>query len=72
MPAAVEKLMNLHPQPNPCLTTCFIEARRHAFSPTIFDKLNGDSIRKAALRTQGAAGISGGRCRPLATHALLL
>ena len=53
-------LRKLHPQPEPVSDDVLCRGTPPTFSPTIFDELNGDSIRKAALRTQGAAGISGG------------
>ena len=53
-------LEDKHPDPRPAYPEALLgDADSDSFHPAIFDTITGESIRAAALHTQGAAGPSG-------------
>lgn len=53
-------LQDKHPDPRPAHPDALVtDAGNDSFHPAIFDNITGESIRSAALHTQGAAGPSG-------------
>ena len=56
----MDVLEEKHPDPKPAYPEALLEeADNDSFHPAIFDNLTAESIRAAALHTQGAAGPSG-------------
>jgi len=58
---AIRKVLeDLHPRAEPAPSGSLIEGTPPPVELIIFEPLVGDTIRRAALRTKGAAGVSGG------------
>ena len=54
-----ESLHMKHPQQQPLNEEVLLQGPVDDISPVIFEKITGSAIRSAALRTQGAGGLSG-------------
>ena len=55
----LDELKEKHPQGSDISDTNLVERQEGNFHPIIFECIDGESIRKAALQTDGAAGPSG-------------
>ena len=56
----IATLRTLHPPAQQASEEFLFQGPFPEIHPVIFDKITADEIRKAALRTSGAAGLSGG------------
>ena len=52
-------LKSKHPEPSECSNDAIIDQRAAEVHPVVFEAINGDSVRTAALNTRGGAGPSG-------------
>ena len=55
----LDELKSKHPKKVPVRSDVIITEKKRDFHPVIFEAINGDAIRRAALSTNGAAGPSG-------------
>ena len=63
LPLTTELLTTLktkHPHPEPIISMALITSPAPSVNSILFAGLQGNNIRTAAIRTQGAAGLSGG------------
>ena len=54
-----EILVEKHPLGKPASTNILLQGSPIPMNPILFENLNAEAIRKAALKTNGAAGLSG-------------
>ena len=54
-----EILVEKHPPGKPASTNILLQGSPIPMNPILFENLNAEAIRKAALKTNGAAGLSG-------------
>ena len=59
-PEVIATLKKLHPPAQPAVDEALIQGIPPEVHPVIYDALTAEEIKKAALRSSGAAGVSGG------------
>lgn len=52
-------LQSKHPEPTPCTEEAIYDQQAPDVHPVVYENINADSVRKAALNTHGGAGPSG-------------